>query len=179
MGWAATTTRSRPSSTQNPTFANRVDLDPRRQATTMSLAGPAWPRSPTTAANRTPSPSTWRVQYRTTPYNQLDTGPAQDERIQNQAFRGDTVLDNAAPLIAGDLATTVDEGESVVITTADLTEADPDHSGDNLTYAVTGTLNGDVLVNGVAATSFTQADLAAGLVSFEHDGSSSTTRASR
>ena len=64
----------------------------------------------------------------------------------------------------------MDAGESVVITTADLTEADPDHSGDNLTYAVTGTVNGEVPLNGAAATSFTQSDLAAGKVSFRTMG---------
>ena len=85
------------------------------------------------------------------------------------------MLDNDAPIIVGDLGVTVDEGQTVVITTADLNEADPDHSGALLTYTVTGTVHGDVLVNGVVATSFTQADLAAGLVSFRHDGSGSPT----
>ena len=84
------------------------------------------------------------------------------------------MLDNEAPVVVGDLGVTVNEGQTVVITTADLTEADPDHSGDLLTYIVTGTLHGDVLVNGVVATSFTQTDLAAGLVSFRHDGTGSS-----
>ena len=109
-----------------------------------------------------------------TPYAQADTAPAQDTRIQNISIRSDTVLDNEAPVVAGDLGITVNEGQTVVITTADLTEADPDHSGDLLTYIVTGTLHGDVLVNGVVATSFTQTDLAAGLVSFRHDGTGSS-----
>ena len=78
-----------------------------------------------------------------------------------------------APVIVGDLGVAVDEGQTVVITVADLTEADPDHSGDRLTYTVTGTVNGQVHVNGVPATSFTQTQLAAGLVTFVHDGTGS------
>jgi len=81
---------------------------------------------------------------------------------------------NDPPAIVGDLAIAVNEGQSVVITTADLNEADPDDSGAALTYAVSATNHGDVLVNGLMATSFTQADLEAGLVRFRHDGSETT-----
>src|SRR5262249_5976176 len=79
-----------------------------------------------------------------------------------------------APVIAGDLAISVAANQSVVITTADLTEADPDNSGTQLTYTVTGTSHGQVMVNGNAVDTFTQAQLAAGQVSFHQDGTRST-----
>src|SRR5262245_29688827 len=78
---------------------------------------------------------------------------------------------NDPPVIVGDLAITVNEGEAVVITTSDLDEADPDDSGAALTYLVTATSHGDVQLDGIVVTSFTQADLAAGHVTFQHDGS--------
>jgi Ca2+-binding RTX toxin-like protein len=62
----------------------------------------------------------------------------------------------------------------VVLTTADLNEADPDDAGAALTYTVTGASHGQILLDGVAATSFTQADLETGHVSFKHDGTETT-----
>jgi predicted extracellular nuclease/2',3'-cyclic-nucleotide 2'-phosphodiesterase (5'-nucleotidase family) len=154
--------------TQDPAFANRVDLDPTPGD---DVAGRTGVATFSDNGREQDALAEYLAEFHAeTPYNQLDVGPAGDERIQNLAFRGDTVLANAAPVIAGDLAATVEEGDTVVITTADLTEADPDHSGDNLTYMVTGTLNGSVLLNGAMTTSFTQADIANGLVSFQHGG---------
>lgn len=77
---------------------------------------------------------------------------------------------NEAPAIAGDLAINVDQSGAVVVTTADLNEADPDSSGAQLKYTVTATEHGQVLVNGVAAMSFSQLQLDAGDVSFLQDG---------
>ena len=152
----------------NPAFANRVDLDPTAGDDVAGRTGAA--TFTDNGREQDALAEYMAAHYAVTPFAEADTAPAQDTRIQNVAFRSDTVLDNEAPIIAGDLGITVNEGQTVVITTADLTEADPDHSGDLLTYTVTGTLHGDVLVNGVVATSFTQTDLAAGLVSFRHDG---------
>jgi predicted extracellular nuclease/phosphodiesterase/alkaline phosphatase D-like protein/2',3'-cyclic-nucleotide 2'-phosphodiesterase (5'-nucleotidase family) len=104
-----------------------------------------------------------------------DTPASGDLRIENLNVRSDAVFANLAPEIAGDLAITVAEGGTVVITTADLDEADPDNSAAALSYAVTGSSNGEVLLNGVEATTFTQTDLAAGRVSFKHDGSETNT----
>jgi hypothetical protein len=81
---------------------------------------------------------------------------------------------NDAPAIGGNLAFTVSEGGTVLLGTAGLTELDPDDDGDGLTYTVTAQTNGSVLVSGAAAATFTQADLAAGRVSFRHDGSETT-----
>jgi predicted extracellular nuclease len=78
---------------------------------------------------------------------------------------------NDPPVIAGDLDIAVNEGQSVVITTADLDEDDPDDTGATLTYTVTGASHGDILVNGLVGTSFTQVDLDGGRVGFRHDGS--------
>ena len=81
---------------------------------------------------------------------------------------------NNSPVIAGDLASTVARGASVVITTGVLGEADPDDAGAGLTYTVTSLTNGDVLVNGAVANTFTAQDVLDGLVSFRHDGSAGT-----
>ena len=43
-----------------------------------------------------------------------------------------------------------------------------------MTFTVTDPVNGSVRVNGVAATSFTGQQLAAGQVTFVHDGSETT-----
>jgi 5'/3'-nucleotidase SurE len=78
---------------------------------------------------------------------------------------------NDRPVIAGDLEITLKEGGKVKLTTADLNEADPDSSGAALTYTVTSTEHGNVLVNGKVAASFSQLQLEHGDVSFRQDGS--------
>ena len=82
---------------------------------------------------------------------------------------------NDAPEIAGDLDATVAEGGIVTLTTADLGEADPDDAGAGLRYTVLGAANGVVRLNGILTTTFTAADVAAGRVSFAHDGSETLT----
>ncbi len=59
------------------------------------------------------------------------------------------------------------------MTAADLTATDADSTNAQLVYTVTGTLHGTVLLAGIAATSFTEADILANAVSFQHDGSAS------
>jgi VCBS repeat-containing protein len=83
---------------------------------------------------------------------------------------------NAPPVIAGDLQESVLEGGTVIITGLDLSASDPDGPvGETLTYTVTGTTNGQVLLNGVATTTFTEAQLENSNVSFQHDGSETLT----
>ena len=83
---------------------------------------------------------------------------------------------NDAPVITGDLGLAVNEGNAVTVAAADLGEADPDDDGAGLTYTVTsGPANGTILVNGVAGSSFTQAQLDANQVQYSHDGSETTT----
>lgn len=77
---------------------------------------------------------------------------------------------NNTPTLVGDLNATVSEGTRVTLTTADIGYTDLDVA-DILVATVSGTVNGKVQVNGVDATSFTMSDVAAGRVSFLHDGS--------
>jgi VCBS repeat-containing protein len=77
---------------------------------------------------------------------------------------------NDAPVLGGDNAIAVAEGGSVAITTADLTATDPDSADTELAFAVTATSHGSVRVNGSAATTFTQGDIANNRVTFLHDG---------
>jgi|GEM_PF-3231083 len=64
---------------------------------------------------------------------------------------------------------TVAEGGSVTLTSALVGATDPE--GRQLTYTIADISKGQVLVNGTAATSFTQTQLDAGLVTYAHDGS--------
>ena len=79
--------------------------------------------------------------------------------------------ENDAPVLSGDLAIAVNEGGSVVLTTSDVNGTDVDDVAADLTFTVTNEVNGVVQVNGVNASSFTQADLEAGNVTFLHNGS--------
>ncbi|WFU25382.1 cadherin-like domain-containing protein [Bradyrhizobium sp. CB1717] len=88
-----------------------------------------------------------------------------------QTFNFSVTAQNDAPVLTGDLAATVAEGGSYVITTADLNFTDPDDGAADVTFTVTSPVNGTVLVNGSSATSFTGQQLAAGQVSFQHNGS--------
>lgn len=84
------------------------------------------------------------------------------------------VAENDAPSIGGTGHANVAEGQAVAVTTAILTGIDPDDAPAGLTYTVSDQMNGQVVVNGVPATVFTQADLLAGRVTFAHDGSRTT-----
>ncbi|MDQ0323457.1 hypothetical protein QO002_005663 [Pararhizobium capsulatum DSM 1112] len=78
---------------------------------------------------------------------------------------------NDAPVLTGDLKATVKEGTSYKLTTADLSFSDADDAASGVRFTVSSQTAGKLLVNGVAATSFTGTDLAAGKVSFAHNGS--------
>jgi Ca2+-binding RTX toxin-like protein len=88
------------------------------------------------------------------------------------AFDATTVL-NDPPTLGGDLAIAVASGGTVIVTAADLTATDTDNTNTQLVYIVTGALHGTVLLGGIAAASFTEADILANAVSFRHDGSGS------
>ncbi len=78
-----------------------------------------------------------------------------------------------APTIDGDLLVDVVQAQSVVLTTADLTASELNSTPADLLYHVTNLVGGIVSANGapgVPISTFTQADLEAGLISFEHDG---------
>lgn len=85
---------------------------------------------------------------------------------------------NDAPTLINSGAT-VAEGGSRVITTSNLRATDPDSASSSLVYTVTATPTNGRLENtgnaGVAITSFTQDDLAAGRVRFVHNGAEGAT----
>jgi Ca2+-binding RTX toxin-like protein len=82
---------------------------------------------------------------------------------------------NDAPVLTGDRALTMNEGATSTITATDLGYTDPDDVDAGVTFTITGLSNGTLLVGGIAATSFTGEQLAAGQVSFQHDGTETTT----
>ncbi|MEZ0262669.1 MAG: cadherin-like domain-containing protein, partial [Alphaproteobacteria bacterium] len=87
---------------------------------------------------------------------------------------GVTPVDDA-PVVSTNTGATVNEGSTTTITTSMLSSTDPDTAAGSVLYTVTSTvLNGRLELStapGVAITTFTQADLAAGLVRYVHDGS--------
>ena len=83
---------------------------------------------------------------------------------------------NQPPVVTTNFGLTVTEGGSGVISQFVLQATDPDNTPDELTFTVTaGPAHGTLLVNGTAATTFTQADINAGVVSYLNDGSESFT----
>ncbi len=82
---------------------------------------------------------------------------------------------NVPPSIGGDLNLAVIKGRSVPNTLQDLTALDPDDAAKDLRFTVTQAKNGFVALVSAprrAVSSFTQADLEAGRVTFTHDGTS-------
>jgi hypothetical protein len=67
-------------------------------------------------------------------------------------------------------------GGTTIVTVTDLTATDVDNTNGQLVNTVTGTLHGAVLLGGIATASFTEADLVANAVSFQHDGSATNGR---
>lgn len=80
---------------------------------------------------------------------------------------------NDAPEILGDLTASVSRTQIYTLTTNDLNASDPDDTIS--TFTVSNLQHGTVKLNGVATTTFTQADVAAGHVTFAQDGSANTT----
>ena len=108
-----------------------------------------------------------------TGFGSFDVVAEDDEGAQSSPFTVTATVSpiNDAPTLSGDQAIAVDEGQSVILTTSDINGADVDDAPADLTFTVTDEVNGVVQVNGVTASSFTQADLEAGIVTFLHDGS--------
>ena len=81
---------------------------------------------------------------------------------------------NVSPTLTGDLQASVTRGGTYAITTGELFFTDPDDAAAGVVFAAASLVGGAILVNGSAATSFTGSQLAAGQVSFRHDGSVAT-----
>ena len=85
---------------------------------------------------------------------------------------------NDAPDITRNLTSSVNEGGITQIKNIVLDTTDPDNVAADLTYTITGEVNGqlELLSNlGVQITSFTQTQLDSGDIVFRHDGSSTLT----
>lgn len=83
---------------------------------------------------------------------------------------------NVPPEISGDLDLAVAKGGTVRVTIRDLNALDPDDAPEDLVFKVSKAEHGFVTLASAPtapAKSFTQADLAAGKVSFRHDDSAS------
>jgi cytoskeletal protein CcmA (bactofilin family) len=80
---------------------------------------------------------------------------------------------NVPPTIAGDMQIEVSRGGSVPVTLQDLNALDPDDSSKDLRFSISNVRNGYLALASAprrSVTSFTQADLETGQVSFVHDG---------
>ena len=86
---------------------------------------------------------------------------------------------NDLPIVQGSLSLNIQTGTTGTLTTSQLTATDSDTPPASILYTVVGGLNSGVLelstAPGVAITSFTQADLAAGQVVYVHNGADVTT----
>jgi cytoskeletal protein CcmA (bactofilin family) len=107
---------------------------------------------------------------------------AGDVRYGQLALAGGGDLDanvrNVPPEISGDLNVTVRRGQSVRVTTLDLTAVDPDSTADKLSFGVSSPIAGFVARTSaptVPVTVFSQIDLQSGTVVFVHDGSAGAT----
>ncbi len=82
---------------------------------------------------------------------------------------------NDAPVLAGTLTATVAEGGSQVLSLTELGYTDPDDVDGGVVFHVSDVTHGFITNGGAPATSFTAAELEAGLISYTHDGSEGPT----
>ena len=90
----------------------------------------------------------------------------------------DANVRNVPPEISGDLNLTVRRGQTVRVTTLDLSAVDPDSAAQSLTFAISNVQGGLLSRAGApkaAITTFTQVDLVGGMVLFAHDGAAGPT----
>lgn len=80
---------------------------------------------------------------------------------------------NAAPTL-GNNNLSIGQGQTIILSTSNLSATDPDDDGTTLTFLISGVRGGRfelVSAPGVEVTSFTQGQVQAGQVQFVHDGS--------
>ena len=91
-------------------------------------------------------------------------------------FAFTVTADNDPPVLTGDLAAPIDEGGAYNLTTTDLFYTDSDDDNAGVTFTVSSLDSALALtVNGSAASTFTGTQLAAGQVTFTHDGAEGDT----
>ena len=85
------------------------------------------------------------------------------------------MVQSSSEVVNNNNAISVDEASSVSILSTALEVTDADNTPSELRYKISsGPTNGQILVSGLAADSFTQQDINDGLVSYQHDGSESS-----
>ena len=110
-----------------------------------------------------------------TPGTQVDASTNGDTTAFSSAIetaRITVTAVNDAPVMTTNLLS-IAEGETVVLNAANISTSDPDNTLAQLTYTASNVSHGQfelVAVPGAAITTFTQADINAGLVRFVHDG---------
>ena len=85
---------------------------------------------------------------------------------------------NDKPQITTNVPPSIIVGGDVTFDSAFLQGTDPDDADNEITFTVSNITNGTLTINGVAAingSTFTQADVDAGLIEFTHDGTMTTT----
>jgi hypothetical protein len=90
-------------------------------------------------------------------------------------FNINVTIANQAPTLMVNAGRAVIRGAATVIRHVDLDTADPDNTSSQLVYTVgSGPAHGTMQLNAVSATTFTQADIDAGRVSYLNDGTAFT-----
>ncbi len=96
--------------------------------------------------------------------------------IISQTFDINVIPVNDAPIFSGNCYIELEEGESYILDSNNLKLTDVDNNSNELFYTITNiTTNGQILINGVVSNTFTQTQINAGLVVYQHDGSEITT----
>ena len=117
--------------------------------------------------------------YATFSFTVEDSGQLRDAAPKTITF--DVSAANDAPTLAVNTALTLNEGASATITNLLLRVSDVDNTAAQLAYTVIGMpANGSLRLSGVALAAngtFTQADINAGLVTYQHDSSQTTSDA--
>ena len=72
--------------------------------------------------------------------------------------------------VLGSNSLTVNEGQTVVLAAGDLSASDDDDLDPGLVFTVSNVTNGQFELSGAPTTTFTQADVTSGFVTFVHDG---------
>ena len=84
-----------------------------------------------------------------------------------------TVIPPNMPPVLVNNSLTVTEGETVVLSSAELSATDEETAAADLSFTMSSVLNGEFLLSGAPATTFIQADVTNNLVAFVHNGSDS------